>query len=225
MNANTTMNACKADLGDKGRCRHTAQENGFCAQHQSGAKVVDQADVVLVKANVNKHWADRFMTNGVKVVNHNPAKQNTEHAKQAIAIGRNPYGARRERNFADSGTPVFGREGAKNVGTGSIFEELLAAGYHTTDVHMYQKKDGHGYVLVLNFCKKGDEIVVSPTVMSFLMSCWGQVDLWANPPKEDGSVLNTVNCTFRQDDIDPEVDLHFDNGVWAVTPSEVGTFE
>jgi hypothetical protein len=157
------------------------------------------------------------------VKGHNGPQLNARHAAEAKALGRVPFAIRKD--VPDSGTQVFGPDGAQNVSVVKLFDELTDAGYRMTDIHMFPKKGGHVHVLVLNFDKDNAERddaerVIHPTVRSFLSATWGVAHVFSNPPK-DGKVIHTVNLTNRDGgEHDPEATLGFDNGLWAVKPYE-----
>ena len=175
---------------------------------------------MLVKANINPNWVRRFEALGIRVTQPNFALQEANHIGDAQRVGREAYAVR--QNLADSGVPVFGKD--KGVERALMVEPLdsLLEAYHLSDIHMYQRRDKQSmWVLVLTYelGLDGERKVVIPVDVAefFAMSCWGFTHVWANPPKEDGIVIHTVNLSHRSDD--PAIQsLQFADGLWAVQP-------
>lgn len=216
--------ACTADTGSKGRCRNNAKEgDDFCQLHaklrDAGTviKKVGPPDKVLVKANINPRWLEKFTSQGVPLRTANFSKQEAAHVADAQRVGRQAYAVR--KNVADSGVPVFGKDGLQNALTVEAFEEICRA-YRLTDLHIFERRDrGLMYVLCLTFEKGEGEKKDLPADVAefFAMSKWGFAHIWANPPKEDGTVVNTVNLSHRSDEA-AKWSLEFANGLWTVTP-------
>ena len=211
------MSACKAEVSGGGRCRNAAGANGFCSSHPEDSKVAGRPDKVLLKANINPKWAQRFIALGIPVKKPDFAKREADHVAHAQDHGRQAYAVRKD--IANSGVPVFGKEGATcGVSVVQLIDELSAE-MRVTDVHLFQKsmeRDPRGVMstLVVTFAKEGKE-VIPPAVLDFFgISKWGFAHIWANPPK-DGVVVHTVNLAHRADE-KAEHELRFADGLWAI---------
>ncbi len=118
------------------------------------------ADIVFIKAPVSGYWLDKLVEAGIEIaVRRAPECQalEAEHAAAAKEIGRNPN--RFSENRADSGTPVNGRNGFRDVNLSAIRFDLESAGYTLANVHLLQKggpSDKRG-MLVLPFFRKIEE--------------------------------------------------------------------
>jgi len=215
------MYACKAESSGGGRCRNSAGTDGFCSSHSGKkVKVAGKPDKVLVKANINPNWTRRFIELGIRVVTPDFARHEAEHVAHAQEHGRGAFTVR--KNIADSGVPVFGKEGVTvGVSVVALIDELSKS-YKIVDVHIFQKpadpsrgQKGVMSTLVVSFAKEGEAIMPNTVLEFYAMSKWDFVHVWANPPKEDGTVIHTVNLAHRAD-AQAEHELRFADGLWAV---------
>ena len=202
----------------------------MCQPHQkkrAKGKQIELApspDTILVKFNINPNWTQRFEEAGV------PRKIPTEvfleekHIAQARHVARDPY---RFRGTADSGTPVFGDQGASNVSIIRLIGELQENGYEPQGVHIRTRTNKKFDVLVIPFSREiseGNSISLPNKALDLLkeflrLSCWGYVHIWANPPDEAGKIVHTVNLSHREPDKKPDEHLCFNHGLWALTPN------
>ena len=221
--------ACTAETEDgRGRCRNNANDGdpdrycSFHAQQRDGGKEVKKASrpkKVLFKANINPRWAAQFKALGIPEKHPDFQRQNETHAADAARVGREAYAVR--ANIADSGVPVFG----KNIGLQNciVVEPLstLMQGYRLTDIHLFQRRDkGAMSVLVVTFEEgsEGAEITLPLDIAKFFaLSNWGFVHVWANPPKEDGTVVHTVNLSHKSMEAAKQ-QLLFADGLWTAKP-------
>ena len=217
--------ACVAETKDRARCRETVEQNGaLCPTHeyqlQRGGTVrrASAPDRVLVKFRVNPNWTRRLSDAGIPFrMRRNFLERDTQHAEQAEAVRRDPL---RYRAVADSGVPVFGRDGIAAVVLSDLITEMKEAGYVVSDIHLEPTRNEGMNVLVLSITNEGGIQSSLPEVVdNLLMSCWGHVHVWANPPDADGKITHTVNLAHRKDG---EVNraLRFASGLWAYDVKE-----
>ena len=220
--------ACKAATRGNARCRNMVSDlGGLCSTHSEVPSLVvsDQPDVVLYKTNVNKNWSKRLKELGVQLKNPDFEAKEKKHIDHAKRFGREPFKFRGE--IADSGVPVFGKDGLKEVSLYELLQELSTI-YNVVDIHLRPTKPGgnpHMEVLVVSF-SDGEEFVGNTDAFQELMrflasSCWGHVHVWANPPQDDGRIIHTVNSAHRQDGAQPKQFVGFDDGRWDVQPVKV----
>lgn len=180
-------------------------------------------DVILVKFNVNEKWEGRLKEAGVPLKTPDEAALELKHMFHALGASQNPYAFRQQ--IADSGIPVFGKEGARDVSINGLFAELRSYGYFPSGVHVRTREDKKFNALVIPFAKPANGnnntlVITGETVMGlikeFIAVSWGFVHVWANPPQEDGRVIHTVNLSHRDVDKIPQKDLHFQKGEWIL---------
>jgi hypothetical protein len=171
-------------------------------------------DLVLVKCFISSQYTSDLLDAGVhytekknrKVIDH-------QHAEQARAIGRDPD---QYRKVPDSGVPIFGKDGLKNVGILSMLGELGEVGYRVTACHIEPGRDQNKDVIVLAFGRDGEEVQLPHELTMFIgANSWSVGHIWANPPNGDGQVVNTANFIGRQIQ-PPKCELKFAGGLWAV---------
>jgi len=218
------MYACAAATEEGARCRNMVVEvvGEMCHLHKGG-KVAPRPDIILVKFNLNPKWAEKFERLGVPRKSSLSFLKENAHARQAEKLGRDPY--RYGRPVADSGVPVFGKQGIQEVSLFDLLKELLDR-YKITDIHLRPRRDEKMDVLVVSLMvslSPGEEVVLSSSasqeLLSFLaVSCWGYCHVWANPPSDDGRIVHTVHSSHRAPDSKPRVRLRFFDGLWAVEP-------
>ena len=221
------MYACTAATEQNARCRHWAEDgdqDDFCSLHadqRDAGKPVKKAEMpntVLYKFNLNKTWRERLLALGVPEKQPNFEAKEAEHVAHAQQYGREAYAIR--KNVADSGVPVFGKEGIQSVSLYETLQDLLAE-YEVVDIHIRPRRDGTRWisVLVINFSHGGRSISNQPALdetLEFLSSsCWGYCHVWANPPQDDGRVIHTINSSHREEEKQPERILRLANGLWA----------
>lgn len=226
------MYACTAAVECGGRCRRAAvdgDKDNFCSAHakmRDAGKEVEKVglpDKVLLKGNINPNWTERFVQLGIRVAKPDFAKREAEHIAHAEAHGRQAYAVRKD--IADSGVSVFGPEGVTaGVSVEKLINELSADNMYITDMHIHEKNDKRDSrkimcVLVVTFARSGEKIVANEVALNFFRSSkWGHAHVWANPPKDDGTVLHTVNLAHRED-AQAEHKLCYADGLWAVVES------
>ncbi len=214
--------ACKAGIrGGVARCRNMAP----CPEpsHRDGsAPAAPQPDVVLVKVNLSGGWDPRFAAAGIPLFGRSPERSwalAAQHRAQAEQLGRNPFAIRDEGEpeSADSGCPVFGKAGAQLVAIKEVVPDLFLAGFRLVGKpHRLARQNKPPVRLVLEFAKDGDLFPKFPWALyqELITTCFGQVDVWANPRDQRGEVVHTVNCGRRDDKGTPSHQIRFADGDW-----------
>jgi hypothetical protein len=210
--------ACRGEIHAGARCRKMVQGAGCCDLHQS-AKLADPPTVVLFKTRVNQKWTERLERTAVRWQNRDDARLRAEHEAEAAGLGRS---ATAIRPTPDSGSPVFGGEGASNCSLRALFEELKKVGYALVDIHLYKREhEGNGMAnLTIEFRRDKVWPPMHPSqatravIHDLLNANWEHVHVWANPRKPDGSVPHTVNASHRQPAGRSQFNLVFDDGYW-----------
>ncbi len=220
------VHTCVGKTAGGARCRNTVPElGGRCPSHAGTADVAGRPDTLLFRLNMNEKRAQAFTALGVPEKNPDIQAKEQQHIAHAQEYNRDAF---RYRQIADSGVPVFGKEGISGVSTFELLKELLnAEGYRMLDIHIRPRRDQdrNMRVLVLTLSRQGEDAKVSSTVIDELLrflatSSWGFVHVWANPPREDGKVIHTVNISHRQQDVKPAVRLQFNQGLWAAAKAD-----
>ena len=203
----------------------------MCEIHPEGSTLAPRPDIVLIKANVNKEWMRRLSEAGVKKFNRSRERAfqlAAEHKKQARSLGRSAFAIRKRREgssaspeAADSGTPVFGDNGLQSVRVDTILlTELASAGFRLSNIYMLARdwKPPVRLVLEMTAVTGKPALTVSGSLgellEELLSTCFGQVDVWANPRNHE-EVVHTVNCGKRGDSMEPQW-LRFAGGDWGV---------
>ncbi|OGZ92568.1 MAG: hypothetical protein A2549_03150 [Candidatus Staskawiczbacteria bacterium RIFOXYD2_FULL_37_10] len=222
--------ACTAATERNARCRHWVGDQRakvFCSLHQQrkdageAVEIAPKPDVALYKFNLNGKWRDKLLELGVPEKDPDFGAKEAKHVAHAQQFGREAYAIRKE--VADSGVPVFGKEGIQNVSLYETLQDLLAE-YEVVDIHIRPRRDGTRWisVLVINFSHGGRSISNQPaldTTLEFLSSsCWGFCHVWANPPQDDGRIVHTINSSHREVDKQPELVLRLNGGLWSTEP-------
>lgn len=177
-------------------------------------------DVILVKFNVNEKWEARLKKVGVLLKTPDEAALELKHMFHALEVGQNPFAFRQQ--IADSGVPIFGKDGEKDVSINGLFAEFRSSGYFPSGVHIRRREDKKFNALVVPFVKlaSGNNTITGETVMDlieeFIAVSWGFVHIWDNPPQEDGRVVHTVNLSHRDVDKAPQKSLHFQKKGWII---------
>lgn len=210
--------ACIARTARGGRCRNKAGTNDVCAAHSEAHERASPPDVVLLKFSIAPQRAIELELAGVERRPADWVQREEQHLAHARTHGREPY---RYRDVADSGVPVFGKEGLILCSVQSAWDEMIDKGYYLVDLHIIQRRDRKMDILVLSLSKNGAKLPFpSPRaeemIRSLIGSGWGYVHVWANPPQEDGTVVHTVNCVHRNQT--RRVQLSFENGLWGINP-------
>lgn len=222
--------ACRAGIrGGIARCRNMVP----CAVHGDDAVPAPRPDVVLVKVNLNRVWGERFEQKGVPVLQRtwDRAQQlGTEHTQRAEQLGRNALYIREQQvrneheevpESADSGCPVFGKEGLKDGVQGSsiarIGFQLRDSGYRLLHAHRLMRdwKPPMRLVMVWEKTEGRDIPFPWPLLGELTSTCFMQVDVWANDRDKNGRVVHTVNCGKREDGATPAYALGFARGDWV----------
>lgn len=222
------MYACKAATERGARCRNWAEgENGFCSFHKGrkDVEIAPRPDTVLYKFNLNESWSKKLLALGVPEKHPDFEAKEHKHIQHAQQYDRDAF--RYRKDVADSGVPVFGKDGLRNVSMYEVLKELAAV-YEVVDIHIRPRRDGNRWmnVLVVSF-SHGEKFISSDNafqeLLSFLSSsCWGYVHVWANPPQEDGRVIHTVNSSHREERKQPDLVLRLADGLWATEPAQAG---
>lgn len=180
------------------------------------------ATTILVKFNVNPRWEQRFIEAGVPQKTPDEWALELKHMLHATDFGRNPFEKRPD--IADSGVPVFGKEGEQDVSLNGLFAELRQAGYFPTGVHIRTRtrEPNKFNALVIPFVQGADESLTTQCAAlldEILKTSWGHVHVWANPPQSDtGDIIHTVNLSHRDVDKVPQKTLRFNGGRWKTAP-------
>jgi len=218
----TTLNsvrACKAPREDGvNRCRNHATETGYCSIHADCSETAPAPDVILIKSRVNPKWTDRLVKAGVRWQTRDDAALQARHAAMAEANRRAPNAIRDDR--ADSGTPVFGKDGAKLVSAEAVKDELMAAGHNVHDIHLYRKDEGDRMATLVIVMSKDKPVTpvgswAQATAWELTQkTAWEAAHVWANGQDHRGKITHTVNLCHRLPDTNPECTLAFAGGLW-----------
>lgn len=179
--------------------------------------------------NLNPRRDAEFARAGVKQLTRSYERSEQlgqEHAARAEALDRNPFVVRQGREndittpeTADSGCPVFGKDGLHSVSIRGLITELQLEGFILSSAHRLFRFHKPPIRLVMEFVRKGEKLELTnfPWTLfnTHTETCFGQVDVWANDrnPK-DGRVVHTVNCGQRDDSARPRYRLKFASGDW-----------
>lgn len=225
--SHVTEYSCVAGIaGEIARCRNLVTVDTHCGVHDESSPRAPRPDVVLLKVNVNERWDQRFRAAGIQKLERSPeraAKLAVEHEAQAKRLGRAAYVIRERREgqrpdepeAADSGCPVFGRAGLQSVDIRGLISEMKLAGYQLTGPHLLVRDWKPPVRLVLQFERSGAAMAFPWDLFRGLANtCFGQVDVWANPRDRRGEVVHTVNCGRRDDKVNPVYTLRFADGDW-----------
>ena len=142
--------------------------------------------VVLVKANINPKWLQRFQEAGISLKSPDEGALELKHIFHALERRKNPYAIRQE--IADSGTQVFGKSGEQNISINGLSQELRNAGYFPSGVHIRRRAEKKFNVLVIPFIAGGEESLLpqaASLLKEFFRVCWGYVHVWVNPPQDN----------------------------------------
>ena len=222
------MYACVAATQEGARCRNfVSTVRDICWFHQKEkdegkeVKLAPSPNTILVKFNINPSWAQKFEEAGVLRKRPFEVELEEKHIAQARKLDRRAY---EYRDIADSGVPVFGPQGASEVSILGLLEELQQEGYQLQGVHIRTRAQKKFDVLVIPFVRGSESNSTLPKralelLQEFLgLSCWGFVHVWANPPDVQGKVVHTINLGHREPGRIPQGNLHFDHGLWVMTP-------
>lgn len=224
--------ACKAGIKDGiARCRNMVP----CAMHGDDAVPAPRPDVVLVKINLNRIWDERLKDIPLLKRSWDHAQElGAEHQERAENMGRNPFHIRDQQGrneryqqeetpeSADSGCPVFGKEGLKDGVAGSsiakIGFQLRDSGYRLVNAHRLMRdwKPPIRLVTVWEKTEGRDIRFPWPLLGELTSTCFMQVDVWVNDRDKNGRVVHTVNCGKRDDNATPAYALVFAGGDWMI---------
>lgn len=209
--------ACTGATDFQGRCRNQATSGGRCVEHPDALRA-PEPQVVLLKFNVNSQRGQELEVAGIPRKAADWLSREEKHVEHARDNRREAY---RFRDVADSGVPVFGKQGAMAVQVLPAWQELSVAGFHLRDIHLVSRRDGKMDILVMSLAKERESAAPSSLaaqlVTNILASSWEFVHVWANPPQKDGAVVHTVNCVNRQPDQKRPNLLQFQDGLWGVS--------
>jgi hypothetical protein len=215
------------------RCR---KEAGKCDSHRNGNaswKPAPRPTTLLLKVNVNDKWERKFVSAGIPVETRSfeRAEQlEQERVCTAEALGRNAYAIRADsqRGYnlpedADTGCPVFGKDGLANLNVSlQGLGEELGNGFTLTRATLLKRFHKPPTRLVLEFSVTGTKAAVDrfpfDLFRELIATTFNQVDVWANEKKADERVVHTINCGKRDDSAKPQHRLSFANGDWDVIP-------
>ncbi len=222
--------ACAAATKKNARCRKKAMEDGdYCPLHQhmlDEGEIVrnsSQPDVVLFKCKIHPGWVRRLEELGVPFTVPDFAAKEAAHVEHAKQHGRDAYAIRKD--VADSGTPVFGKNGLMDVATFGTFRQLLGT-YNIVSVHIQpshpKAKNQAMKVLVLRF-SWGEEVDSNTSayqeILRFVaVGNWEHCHVWENPPNFHGEIIHTVNMAHRPEGQKPRLtrqELHFSEDGWS----------
>ena len=218
MNGTATRKmACYCATVNGGRCRHIVEGRNTCSDHKTDGRQIKPADVVLLKVNINRKALHSLRGLGVRMLERNEQEINQKHVEHAQQHGRK---ADSYREIADSGVPVFGKDGVRMAHSGRLLEELKESGYWICDAHIFQKEkqiqSGMATLVIqLERVRSGGiSSVVLEKVRRMLSDTFEFTHVWSNPPQHDGRRVDTVNLSHRMPDARPELELTFDVGLW-----------
>lgn len=182
------------------RCREMIElPETRCPQHQGAKETAPQPDTILIKFfGLDKNELALLEKGGVRRLGYE-LQTEEKHRKHAEAYGQEFYAYRKD--MGDSGTAVFGKKGARFVVLKDLIFEMMNEDYSPTDCHIKERPDKTP-VLVVTFsnAEEGADVVLPSEVVHKILNLlttdriWGKIDVWANPPQEDGKVIHTVNC-------------------------------
>jgi len=222
--------ACIAAAGHGGRCRNLAVQPPkilFCKNHSSDhSPTAPNPDRIFLKVRTNERWRDDLQQAGLHFVRRTAEKEQRleqKHIAHAESVGRAAYAI---RQTADSGVPVFGKNGIQFVSLRQLHGELTQrAGYQRVGGHVLEKGNFDMLTLVLEYeygpISNGNSTPIPPTAQSIIARLlatqrWGFTHVWANPPGPDGRIVHTVNVSHRENDKPAIGDLIFLDGFWMV---------
>ena len=190
----------KACIGhDNGaRCRNLVRPPADrCAEHQGELETAPKPETILVKFfGLKPEEVAGLEKGGVRKVAYKPQTED-KHRQQAKKLGRDFHAYR--KGIGDSGTAVFGKEGARFISITNLISELMDQ-YCPADCHIKERPEKQAHVLVVTFSREDKDISLSKEVADKVLDLltasrvWAKVDVWANPPQENGSIVHTVNC-------------------------------
>ena len=199
------------------RCRRMVDGYGLCPNHYH-KPLAAKPGLVLLKMRINRKKVEKLVDEeGVLVKRRDEAALDQRHAAEAEQHRRS---ATVYREVADSGVPVFGKEGAQHVRIGGVWNEIIMAGYRVTGYHVYQNdkdfQNGMG-TMVVEFKLEGEEVFVGSFVQElFDDETYGFVHVWVNPPKPNVGVTHTINISHKEVATKAIGSLIWDNGHWAL---------
>lgn len=202
------------------RCRNKATNGCHCAEHVEKNVPAPAPQLVLVKCKVNERLTQRLEDAGIRWQERDEQKLDVEHARMAEEARRSPTAIREK---PDSGTPVFGPEGAHNVRINGLIEQLEGAGLRIKDVHLYwsgRPEDRmNSLVFALTTADHADqsqlerEVVVAAAEV-LTSASWEHCHVWANGKNRFGQIAHTVNLSHRKDTGAAECVLDYNGGLW-----------
>lgn len=212
------LTACRGRNGNGSRCRHIVEGYGTCPQHVGG-ELVGPPGLILLKDRINRKKVEVLEKAGVREKKRDEEKLDAKHVAEAESLDRQPQAY---RDKADSGVPVFGKDGAKDVMVEDVWATLERVGYTATDAHFYrQDKDAQSGMatLVVEFMLGEHDEIDDKVAVACEASFKGKrkfVHVWSNPPKPGIGPTCTVNCSHPQEDQLPRARLVWDEGFWAL---------
>ena len=214
--------ACVAATQGGGRCRRRAERNGLCVHHQARVeegkrvRIAPVPTTIIFSFRLNARRAEELERAGIerrKITREQEEEREARHIAQAKQHGRRPYAFREK---ADSGTPIFGKDGVRDVGINPTISEIQKAGYSLTQIFLEVKEEPMKRLLVY-FEKGGKPYEGSSSLwraLFFVLSVgWGYCHVWANPPQE-GKIVHTVNLAHWREE--PKLHLLFLEGKWGL---------
>ncbi len=180
----------------------------------------------LLKVRVNSKWIQRLTAAGIRTVRRNPARELAVQAKHKeqrgerhyLRLGKRTNAADQEKG--DSGIKRIGfnehfplqgnpADPAKAARVDKVFEDLIAAGYVMSDIHILKRdgeKRGMGF-LVIVFQEGVEDFVAEESCLQVLENLFGRyyrsVWVWENP---DGSATINANMAIVGNDLEQVTD-------------------
>lgn len=189
--------SCNRAVRFGARCRGDATANGRCVEHLTvEAPRAPAPDVVLVKFTLPPQVAG-VAANLFRDVPRMRDEIEKSHEAVAKAAGLQFKGIRavEKDDPGDSGTPVFGRPGLKDVTLAPLREELERAGFALANVHTFANKTGK-QVLVLGYHIGGEPVALRADQQAFISRSWamdwGFAHVWANVPEMEACASDGI---------------------------------
>ena len=200
--------ACVAATALGARCRNQAKgEFLVCGlPHTPESPVSPPPDTVFLRFRVNGKWGVWFEVAGLRIIERSAEREVAlvnKNAAEAELFDRNPEAIR--ENCIYSGSPVFGKDGAKNVCLRQTWKELEDAWFVATQAHVLRESREYSSILTLVVEMKQGQVGSSiPTqamalISGLLYDVWKFAHIWANPPKPEIGTVHTITVLCRLD--------------------------
>lgn len=209
-----------------GRCGVFLKEPAFCYPHRRKAEkgnlvpLAPAPDLILLQANINKKWTERFESAEVRLAEVNWERREEKRTEQAERLRINPYRYNPIIKFC-TGVPVFGPKGLNDVNIQWLWPEFKNAGYRLQNIHLEEKENNiHMNVLVCGFSREENKEVnfsvdAVTLLAEFLNVSFRFLHVFANPPNGDGRIFHSLQVSGREPEKNPFLKLKFNNGLWG----------